>query len=146
MKDVTTILCHLSTVPEQILMLISLFGHILTVVIKVQIAPFIFIYLIIYNLRKYHSCKMISENHEITPLHHLFLTFKGYLDKIVHFMVKEKHRLHNSVAELEIAKLTPRFFQYLITSPLMITALRYLTLCNFINRSFNTYQTQSIHI
>ena len=71
---------------------------------------------------------------------------KGHLDKIVHLMVKENHRLHNSVAELDIAKLTSRFFQYLITSPLMITALRYLTLCNFINRSFNTYQTQSIHI
>ena len=28
---------------------------------------------------------------------------KGYLDKIVHFMVKENHRLHNSVAELDIA-------------------------------------------
>ena len=66
---------------------------------------------------------------------------KGYLDEIVHFMVKENHRLHNSVVELDIAKLTSRFFQYFITSPLMITALRYLTLCNFINRSFNTYQT-----
>ena len=71
---------------------------------------------------------------------------KGYLDKIVHFMVKENHRHHNSVAELDIAKFTSRFFQYFITSPLMITALRYLTLCNFLNRSFNTYQTQSIHI
>ena len=71
---------------------------------------------------------------------------KSYLDKIVHFMVRENHRLLNSVAELDIAKLTSRFFQYLITSPLMITALSYLTLCNFINRSFNTYQTQSIHV
>ena len=71
---------------------------------------------------------------------------KSYLDKIVHFMVREKHRLHNSVAELDIAKLTSRFFQYLITSLLMMTALRYLTLCNVINRSFKTYQTQSIHI
>ena len=35
-KDVTTILCHLPTVPEYIHMLISLFGHILNLVIKVQ--------------------------------------------------------------------------------------------------------------
>ena len=34
---------------------------------------------------------------------------KGYLDKIVHFMGKENHRLHNSVAELDMAKLTSRF-------------------------------------
>ena len=71
---------------------------------------------------------------------------KGYLDDIVNFMVKVNHRLHNSVAELDIANLTSRFFQYFITSPLMITALRDLKLCNLINRSFNTYQTQSIHI
>ena len=35
---------------------------------------------------------------------------KGYLNKIVHFMVEENHRLHNSVAEFDIAKLTSRFF------------------------------------
>ena len=66
---------------------------------------------------------------------------KGYLDKIMNFMIKANHRLHNSVAELDIANLTSRFFQYFIASPLMITALRYLTLCNFINKPFNTYQT-----
>ena len=30
----------------------------------------------------------------------------GNLGKIVHFIVKETHRLHNAVTELDIAKLT----------------------------------------
>ena len=51
-----TLLCHLSTVPEYILMLTSLFGHILKLVIRVPFLPIIFTYLIAYDLQKYHSC------------------------------------------------------------------------------------------
>ena len=38
---------------------------------------------------------MISENQEITPLLHVFVSLKVIWIKIVHFMVKENHRLHN---------------------------------------------------
>ena len=35
---------------------------------------------------------------------------KSNLGKTVHFIVKETHRLHNAVIELDIAKLTSCFF------------------------------------
>ena len=56
----------------------------------------------------------------------LLCKIKRYLDKTVHLIVKETHRLHNAVTELDIAKLTPCFFQCFITRPLVITMLRYL--------------------
>ena len=71
---------------------------------------------------------------------------KSNLDKTVHFMGKETHRLHNAVTELDIAKLTSCFFQCFITRPLVITMLRYLALFNFRNGSFDTHQTQSIDV
>ena len=67
------------------------------------------------------------------------------LGKIGHFIVKETHRLHNSVTELDIAKLASRFFQCFTTQPLLITAIRYLAFFNFLGGSFDTYQTQSIY-
>ena len=74
----------------------------------------------------------------------LVCKIKSYLDKTVHFVVKETHRLHNAVTELDIAKLTPCFFQCFITRPQVITMLRYLALFNFFN--LFTYQTQSIDV
>ena len=71
---------------------------------------------------------------------------KSNLGRIAHFIVKETHRLHNSVTELDMAKLTSCFIQGFITRPLLITALRYFALFNFLSGSFNTYQTQSIDI
>ena len=71
---------------------------------------------------------------------------KSNLGKIAHFIVKETHRIHNSVTKLDMAKLTSCFIQGFITRPLLITTLRYLALFNFLNGSFNTYQTQSIDI
>ena len=35
---------------------------------------------------------------------------KIYLGKIAYFIVKETHHVHNSVTELDIAKLKPFFF------------------------------------
>ena len=58
----------------------------------------------------------------------LVCEIKSNLDKTVHFIVKETHRLHNAVTELDIAKLTSCFFKCFITRPLVITMLRYLTL------------------
>ena len=88
------------------------------------------------NIRKLWNNTLVSPVHEI----------KSNLGKIAHFIVKEIHRLHNSVTELDKAKLTSRPFQCFITRPLLITALRYLALFNFLNGSFDTYQTQSIDI
>ena len=51
---------------------------------------------------------------------------KSNLGKIAHLIVKETHRLHNSVTELVIAKLTSSFFQCFIPRPLLIIVLRYL--------------------
>ena len=70
-----------------------------------------------------HICK--SSN---STLASLVCEIKSNLDKTVHFIVKETHRLHNAVAELDIAKLTSCFFQCFITRPLVITMLRYLAL------------------
>ena len=58
----------------------------------------------------------------------LVCEIKSNLDKTVHFIVKETHRLHNVVTELHIAKLTSYFSQCFITRPLVITMLRYLAL------------------
>ena len=71
---------------------------------------------------------------------------KSNLGKTVHFIVKATHRLHNAVTELDIAKLTSYFFQCFITRPLVITMLKYLAFFNFLNASFDTYQTQSIDV
>ena len=71
---------------------------------------------------------------------------KSNLGKTVHFIVKETHRLHNAMTELDIAKLTSCFFQCFITRPLVITMLRYLALFNFLNGSSDTHQTQSIDV
>ena len=71
---------------------------------------------------------------------------KRNFGKIAHFVVKETHRLHNSVTELDMTKLASCFFQCFITQPLLITVLKYLALFNFLNGSFNTYLTQSIDI
>ena len=71
---------------------------------------------------------------------------KSNLGKTVHFIVKETHRLHNAVAELDIAKLISRFSQCFIYLPLVIIMLRYLALFNFLNGSFDTHQTQSIDV
>ena len=43
---------------------------------KSAILRIILIYLIIYDLRKYHLCKMTSENHQTTPLINLFVKLK----------------------------------------------------------------------
>ena len=43
---------------------------------KSAILPFIMTYLIVYNLRKYHLCKIISVNHQTAPLLHLFVKLK----------------------------------------------------------------------
>ena len=51
---------------------------------------------------------------------------KGNLDKTAHFIAKETHCPHNSVTELDMAKLTSCLFQCFITRLLLITALRYL--------------------
>ena len=56
----------------------------------------------------------------------LVCEIKSNLDKTVHFIVEETHRLHNAVTELDIAKLTSCFFKFFITRPLVITMLRYL--------------------
>ena len=40
------------------------------------IFPIIFTYLIVYNLRKYHLFKTISEIHESTPLFLMFVKLK----------------------------------------------------------------------
>ena len=71
---------------------------------------------------------------------------KSKLGKIAHFIVKETHRLHHSVTEFDITKLTSCFLQCFMTQPLLITALRYLALLNFLSGSFDTYQTESIDI
>ena len=63
---------------------------------------------------------------------------KSNLGKIAHFVVKEIHRLHNSVTEPDTAKLTSSLFQCFITRPLLITALRYLALFNLLDGSFDT--------
>ena len=60
---------------------------------------------------------------------------ESYLGNTVHFIVKETHRLHNAVTELDIATLTSCFFQCFITRPLVITMLRYLALFNFLKVS-----------
>ena len=70
-----------------------------------------------------HICK--SSN---STLASLVCEIKSNLDKTVHFIVKETHRLHNAVTELDIAKLTSCFFQCFISRPLVITMLRYLAL------------------
>ena len=41
------------------------------------------------------------------------------LGNIAHFIVKETHRLHNSVTEPDMTKLTSCFFQCFITRPLL---------------------------
>ena len=52
----------------------------------------------------------------------------GTLGKSVYLVVKETHRLRNSVIELDIANLASYYFQRLITGPLLITWIRYLAL------------------
>ena len=74
----------------------------------------------------------------------LVCEIKNNLDKTVRFIVKETHRLHNAVTELDIAKLTWCFFQCFITRPLVITMPRYLALFNFLNGSFDTHQTLDV--
>ena len=77
-----------------------------------------------------------------SPVHEI----KSDLGKIAHFIVKETHRLLNSVTFGDMAKLASCFVQCFITRPLLITALRYPALFIFLNGSFHTYQTQSIDI
>ena len=108
-KDVTKILCHLSTVPESIHVLISLFVHILKLVINLIILAYYF---------------HLSNGMKFTKIS--LMPIKKNFAKVAHFVVKETHRLHNSVTELDMANLTSCFFQCFVTRPLLITALRYL--------------------
>ena len=84
-----------------------------------------------------------SSNNTLTSL---VCEIESMLDKTVHFIVKEAHRLHNAVTEPDSAKLTSCFFQWFITQPLVISMLRYLALFHFLNGSFDTHQTQSIDV
>ena len=77
------------------------------------------------DIRKSRNNTLISPIREI----------KSDLGKIVPFIVKETHRLHNSVTELDMAKLALCFFQCFNSRPPLITALRYLALLNFLNGS-----------
>ena len=55
-------------------MLILLFGHILILVTKSANFCLLFsLILIVYNIRKYDLCKITSDDHETTPLLHLFV-------------------------------------------------------------------------
>ena len=59
-------------------MLILLFGHILILVTKSADFCLLFsLILIVYNLRKYDLCKITSEDHETTPLLHLFVKLRA---------------------------------------------------------------------
>ena len=89
-----------------------------------------------HNIRKSLNNTLASPVREI----------ESNLGKIAHFIVKETHRLHNSVTELDMAKLTSCLFQCFITRPLQITALRYLALFNFLNGSLDKYQMHFIDI
>ena len=48
---------------------------------------------------------MISEIHETTPFVHLFVRLNIVWIKLCLFLVKEIHRLHNSVTKLDITKI-----------------------------------------
>ena len=70
-----SVTCYLSQ--KKILMLISLFDHILKQLIDMLLLPIICTHLnIIYNLTKYHLCQMIYENHETALLLNLFPKWK----------------------------------------------------------------------
>ena len=71
---------------------------------------------------------------------------KDNLDKIVHFLVKENHHLHNSVTELDITKIDIALSSMFHHSAPADNHAYVFDILNFPNGSFNTYQTQSIHI
>ena len=66
---------------------------------------------------KCHLCKIRYKNHDTTPLPHLFVKVNVILNKIMYFIVKQIHRLHNSLTELDITKLTSCFFNVLSLDP-----------------------------
>ena len=88
----------------------------------------------------------LMENNIRSSLNNTFASpvceIKRNLGEIAHFIVKETHRLHSSVTERVIAKLQSSLFQCFITRPLLINTFRYLALYNFLNGSFNKYQTR----
>ena len=112
-------------------MLISLFGHILKLVIKILFFSYYFhlfnslwftkISLMQSNIRKSLNNTLASPVRELN----------NNLGKIAHIILKETHRPHNSVTKLDMANVTSCFFQCFITRPLLITGLRYLALFNF---------------
>ena len=108
--------------------------------------PIILTYLIVYNLQKNSLMQNHLRKSSNNTIASLVCEIKSNLDKTVHFIVKETHRLHNAVTELDIAKLTSCFFQCFIFRSLVITMLRYLALFNFLNGSFDTHQTQYIDV
>ena len=65
---------------------------------------------------------MISENHETTRVRKI----KSNLGEIAHSTVKETHRLHNSVTEFDMAKLS-YFYRFFITRALLIDIWHFLT-------------------
>ena len=105
-----------------------LFGHTLQLVIKMLFLPIILTYLIVYDLQEISLMQNHLRKSSNNTLASLVCEINSNLDKTVHFIVKETHRLHNAVTELDIPKLTSCFFQCFITRPLVITMFRYLAI------------------
>ena len=87
-KYVTTVLCHLSTVPEQILMLISIFDHSLMLIVKMIIFAHHFH---LFNWVWFTKTSLMQNN--IRKLWNKILAtgvckIKSNLGKIVHFILK----------------------------------------------------------
>ena len=104
-------------------MLISLFGHILMLVMKILLFAdhcdlfnctwFAKISLMKINIRK-------SRNNTLAPY---VCEIKGYVTAVEHFIVKLTHRLYNSVTARDIAKFSSCIIQWFFTQPLLITTV-----------------------
>ena len=87
-------------------MLVSLFGHILQLVINVLFFLIILTYLTVYDLQKNSLMQNHFRKSSNNTLTSLVCEIKSNLDKTLHFIVKETHCLHDAVTELDIIKLT----------------------------------------